>query len=219
MRRSDEQLQKDVLEELKWDPSIGRTEIAVVARDGVVTLSGQTDSFAKKWSAMKAAERVAGVIAVADEVNVKLPTDYRRTDVDIAHAVANALRWDVQVPDEKVKARVNEGWVTLDGEVEWEYQRSAAVRAVRFLTGVRGVSNNITLKKVAWAPEVKDRILSALKRNADVDASHITVVATDGKVKLSGKVHSWSARQDAENAAWSAPGVTFVDDELVVQPA
>lgn len=216
MRKSDDQLQRDVLEELRWDPSLSKAEIGAVTRDGVVTLTGQVDSYAKRWTAMKAAERVAGVTAVADEMTVHLPTDYRRTDIDIAHAVTNALRWDVEVPDDKIKARVDEAWVSLDGEVEWEFQRSAVLRAVRNLTGVRGVTNNIVLKPRAFAPEVKTRIESALKRSAETDASHITVVATDGEVTLRGKVHSWSARDDAERAAWSAPGVARVKDELVV---
>lgn len=217
MRKSDDQLQRDVLEELRWDPSVSKAEIGVVARDGVVTLTGQVDSFAKRWTAMQAAERVAGVTAVADEMTVHLPTDYKRTDIDIAHAVTNALRWDVQVPDDKIKARVDDGWVALDGEVEWDYQRSAAIRAVRYLTGVRGVMNNVQLKPRAFAPEVRTRIESALKRTAETDASHISVTATDGEVTLRGKVHSWSARSDAERAAWSAPGVARVKDELVVQ--
>jgi osmotically-inducible protein OsmY len=217
MRKSDDQLQRDVLEELRWDPSLGRAEIGVVARDSVVTLTGQVDSFAKRWAALKAAERVAGVTAVADEMTVHLPTDYRRTDIDIAHAVANALRWDVEVPDDKIKARVDEGWVSLKGEVDWEFQRSAAVRAIRNLTGVRGVSSNITLKARAFAPEVKTRIENALQRTAEADAAHITVLAMDGEVTLRGKVHSWSARDDAERAAWSAPGVSKVKDELLVQ--
>ena len=216
MIKSDEQLRKDVQEELHWDPSIGRVEIGVVASDGVVTLTGQVDTFARRWAALKAAERVTGVVAVADELTVHLPTDYRRTDIDIAHMVAEALRWDIQVPDEHIKARVDEGRVSLDGEVDWEYQRSAALRAVRNLTGIRGVTNNITLKARAWAPEVKTRIESALTRTAEADAKHITVLAGDGQITLKGHVHSWSAREDAERAAWSAPGVTWVKDELIV---
>lgn len=216
MPKSDSQLQKDVMEELVWDPSIGRSEIGVAVSSGVVTLSGQVDSFAKKFSAMRAAERVAGVRAIADEVTVKLPMSSKRTDTDIAHAVADALRWDIQVPDDKVKARVDDGWVWLDGEVEWEFQRSSAERAIRYLTGVKGVSNNVRIKKHAWAPEVKNRIENALKRSAELDASHITVEALDGQVMLRGQVHSWAARSDAERAAWSAPGVTSVTDDLTV---
>ena len=217
MRKSDDVLQKDVLDELRWDPSVGRNEIGVIARDGVVTLTGQVDSYAKRWSAMKAAERVKGVTAIADEIVVHLPMSDKRTDIDVAHAVANALRWDVQVPADDIKARVEEGWVFLDGEVEWGFQRTAAERAVRYLLGVRGVSNNVTISKKAWAPEVKQRIESALKRTAETDASHISVTALDGSVTLRGSVHSWSAREDAERAAWSAPGVASVKDELVVQ--
>ena len=219
MKKSDEQLQRDVQDELHWDPKTSRAEIGVVARDGVVTLTGQVDSFAQRWAAMKAAERVVGVTAVADEMTVHLPTDYKRTDMDIAHAVANALRWDIEVPEDKIKARVDDGWVTLHGEVEWEFQRLAALRDVRTLTGVRGVTNSITLRPRAFAPEVKTRIEGALKRSAESDASHISVIATDGEVTLRGKVHSWAARDDAERAAWSAPGVRKVRDELLVGPA
>jgi osmotically-inducible protein OsmY len=159
---------------------------------------------------------VTGVRAVADGLKVKLPSSSIRSDTDIAHAVADALRWDVQVPDEKVKARVDDGWVWLDGDLEWEYQRAAAERAIHNLTGVRGVSNDIHIKKRAWPVDVKERIESALKRHADLDASHVTVQASDGRVTLRGRVHSWSARVDAERAAWSAPGVSAVEDELLV---
>jgi osmotically-inducible protein OsmY len=216
MTKSDSELQQDVMEELVWDPKVGRAEIGVAARDGVVTVSGRVDSYAKKVAAVKAAERVAGVRAVADELNIDVPSWSRRSDMDIAHAVANALRWDVEVPDEKIKARVDGGWVWLDGEVDWEFQRSAATRALRNLTGVLGVSNEIRLKKHVFAPDVKGRIESALKRNAAVDASQITVLAHDGEVTLKGRVHSWAARADAERAAWSAPGVYRVKDELTV---
>ena len=216
MSKSDSQLQSDVQDEMIWDPSIGRSEIGVACSGGVVTLSGQVDSYAKKFAAVKAAERVTGVHAVADELKVHLPYSSVRTDTDIAHAVADALRWDIEVPDEKIKARVDEGWVWLDGEVEWEYQKSAAERAVRYLTGVKGVSNNVGIKKAVWAPDVKNRIVNALKRNAAIDASQISVTAMDGRVTLRGNVHSWSARSDAERAAWSAPGVTVVQDELSV---
>ena len=216
MPKNDSVLQKDVMEELVWDPSVGRAEIGVAARDSVVTLSGEVDSYAQKLAAMNAAERVSGVRAVADDISIKVPAPFKRSDMDIAHAVANALHWDIEVPDGKVKARVDSGWVTLDGEVEWDFQRSAATRAVRYLTGVTGVSNMVKIRKLAWAPEVKGRIEGALKRMADADASHITVLANDGVVTLKGRVHSWSARQDVENAAWAAPGVTTVKDELVV---
>jgi osmotically-inducible protein OsmY len=217
MPKSDSQLQKDVMEELVWDPSVGRAEIGVAVAGGVVTLSGQVDSYPKKSAAIKVAERVGGVRAVANDLIVKLPTSSKRTDMDIAHAVADAMRWHIQVPDDKIKARVDDGWVWLDGEVEWAYQRSAAERAVRYLTGVKGISNNVSLKKLAWAPEVRGRIESALKRSAELDSSQIGVEAKDGTVTLRGHVHSWSARSDAERAAWSAPGVTSVNDDLTVR--
>lgn len=216
MNKSDAVLQKDVMEELVWDPSVGRHEIGVACSNGVVTLGGQVDSFAKKDAAMRAAERVSGVRAIADELIVRVPSALGRSDVDIAHAVAQALEWDVQVPDGKVKARVDKGWVWLDGEVDWEFQRGAAERAVRYLTGVTGVSNRIHIRKLSFAPDVKQRIEGALKRVAAVDAARINVEAHDGKVVLRGKVHSWSARTDAERAAWSAPGVSAVEDEITV---
>lgn len=216
MPKSDAQLQTDVQEELVWDPSVGRSEIGVAARNGVVTLSGQVDSYPKKSAAMKAAERVTGVRAVADELTVQLSPSSKRTDTDIAHAVADALRWDIEVPDDKIKARVDNGWVWLDGDVEWEYQRAAAERVVRYLTGVMGVSNNVKISKRPWVPDVKSRIENALKRSAELDAAKISVDAADGSVKLTGRVRSWAARDDAERAAWSAPGVTSVKDELTV---
>lgn len=216
MTKSNAELQRDVMEELVWDPSIGRAEIGVAASDGVVTLSGQVNTYARKLAAIKAAERVAGVQAVADEVTIKLPASYKRSDTDVAHAVANALKWDIEVPEGRVKARVDNGWVWLEGEVEWEYQRAAAVRAVQHLTGVSGVSNMLTIKRHVWAPDVKVRIESALKRLASTDAAQVTVLAKDGEITLKGRVHSWSARKDAEAAAWAAPGVTSVKDELIV---
>ena len=216
MTKSDAQLQSDVQQELMWDPSVGRSEIGTACKNGVVTLSGQVDSYAQKYAAMRAAERVTGVRVVADELRVKVPFSFKRTDIEIAHAVAETLSWDVEVPDDRIKARVDEGWVWLDGDVEWEYQRSAAERAVRYLTGVRGVTNNLKLSARSWIPDVKSRIESALKRSAEADAGHITVEAANGSVTLSGRVRSWAARQEAERAAWSAPGVTLVKDELTV---
>jgi osmotically-inducible protein OsmY len=216
MPKSDSQLLNDVQEELVWDPSVGRVEIGVAVNNGVVTLSGQVDSYPKKSAALRATQRVTAVRAIADELKIILPSSSIRSDTDIAHAVADALRWDIQVPEEKIKARVDDGWVWLDGDVEWEYERAAAEDAVRNLTGVRGVSNDIRIKKRAWPSDVKERIESALKRHADLDAAQITVQASDGRVTLRGRVHSWSARADAERAAWSAPGVSTVEDELLV---
>jgi osmotically-inducible protein OsmY len=216
MKKTDTQLQRDVIDELRWDPSIGSTEIGVAAKDGVVTLSGQVDSFAKKFSAIRAAERVGGVRAIAEELVVALPMSIKHSDTELAHAVVSTLKWDVQVPDEMVTARVDEGWVWLEGHVDWQYQSAAAERAVRNLAGVRGVTNVLQIKQRASVPDVKQRIESALKRHAEVDAQQIKVEAADGKVILRGRVRSWAERTDAELAAWSAPGVTKVQDELLV---
>lgn len=216
MFKSDAQLQRDVIDELRWDPSIASAEIGVAARNGVVTLSGNVDNFAKKVAVLRAAERVAGVRAIAEEVKVIIPSAFHRTDTDIAHTVASTLKWDVQVPDEKVKARVENGWVWLEGEVEWQYQSLAAERVVHNLTGVKGVTNLLEVKSRASVPDIKHRIESALKRHAELDAKDIQVDEDGGKVTLKGTVRSWAERQDAELAAWAAPGVVGVDDQLSV---
>jgi osmotically-inducible protein OsmY len=217
MMKSDAQLQRDVIDELRWDPAVGRAEIGVAAKDGVVTLTGQIDSLAKKYAAERAAERVAGVRAVAEELAVHLPMSSKRTDTEIAHAVADRLRWDIDVPEAQITARVENGWVTLDGETDWQFQKNAAERAVRYLIGVMGVSNRVSIKKYASAPDVQRRIESAFERHAALDSRQITVDAFDGRVTLRGTVRSWAERQNAEHAAWSAPGVISVHDELAVQ--
>ena len=215
--KTDTQLRKDMQDELKWEPSIREAEIGVAVKDGVVTLSGRVDSFAEKYAAQRAAERVSGVRAIADDLEVKLPGSYQRTDTEIAHAAINAMRWDIQVPDEKIKVKVSDGWVTLEGTVEWRYQKDAAERSVRYLTGVRGVSNLIVMKpKSVSTFEVSSKIKDAIRRNAEMDAEHIVVEAHDGRVTLRGKVRSWAERRDAELAAWAAPGVVDVDDKIAI---
>jgi osmotically-inducible protein OsmY len=216
MIKTDAQLQHDVIDELRWDPAVASAEIGVAAKNGVVTLSGQIDSYAKKYAAIRATERVAGMRAIADELDVVLPTSFKRTDADVAHAIVNTLKWDVQVPDDSVKARVDDGWVWLEGEVEWQYQSAAAERAIRNITGVRGVTNLLQIMKRPTVPDVKQRIENALKRHAELDAEQIHIETSNGHVTLRGKVRSWAERQDAETAAWSAPGVTTVEDELLV---
>ncbi len=216
MIKTDLQLQRDVIDELHFDPSVASEEIGVAAKNGVVTLSGSVTSFAHKYAAVRAVERVVGVRAIAEELSVVLPSSLKRTDTDLAHSVAAVLRWDVNVPDDEVKARVDDGWVWLEGDIDWQFQSAAAERAVRNLSGVRGVTNLLQVKKRASVPDVKQRIESALKRHAELDADRIGVEARDGRVTLRGEVHSWGQRQDAEWAAWGAPGVSSVNDELVV---
>lgn len=214
--KTDLQLQHDVAEELRWDPSINEKEIAIAAKDGVVTLRGTVNSYSEKFAVELAAERVNGVRAVAEELKVQLPGEHVRDDTDIAHAVAAALKWDVQVPNDAVTATVERGWVTLRGDVDWQYQKEAAQAAVRRLIGVQGVSNFIRLTPVVSTFDVQTKIESALKRSAEVEADRITVETADGKITLKGNVRSWSERRDAERAAWQAPGVREVDDRLVV---
>lgn len=215
--KTDLQLQRDVLEELKFEPSIREAEIGIAAKGGVVTLTGFVDSYAEKFSAERTAERVGGVKAVADEIKVKLPGSYQRSDTEIAHAAVNALRWDIQVPDDRIKAAVDDGWIDLEGEVEWQYQKWAAEGAVRNLTGVKGVTNLIRVKpKKVSTYQVGQKIKDSLRRHAERDADKITIEAKDGRVTLRGTVSSFAERQDAERAAWQAAGVTNVDDMIAV---
>lgn len=216
MRKTDTQLQKDVIDELRWDASVGNAEIGVAAKDGVVTLTGKLDSYARKVAAAHAAERVRGVRIVADETNVELFGAATRTDTELAHAVANALKWDVRVPEDRIKLRVDKGWLFLEGEVDWQYQRAAAERAVRNLAGISGVTSLVSIRPKVSAEDVKRRIELAIERQAEVDARQISVEARDGKVTLSGTVRSWAERRDAERAAWSAPGVTGVEDRIII---
>jgi osmotically-inducible protein OsmY len=215
---NDEALQEDVLEELKWDPEIEPAHIGVAVKDGAVTLSGHVATYAEKWAAVKAAERVEGVVAVADEIKVKLPSSSVRDDSDIAESIARGFRSHVSIPD-SVDAEVRDGFVTLRGEVTWSYQRDAAERVARTTMGVTGVSNLITVKPKVKAEQVEQRIENAIRRMADLDASQITVTATNGTVHLRGRVHSWYEKQLAEREARSAPGVAHVDNEITVVPA
>jgi osmotically-inducible protein OsmY len=215
--KSDKDLQLDVIAELDWTPSLEGEEIGVAVKNGVVTLSGTVSSYVRKFEAERAAERVHGVKAVAADLNVKLPDSWMRTDTEIAHAALDALKWDVRVPDDKITLHVEDGRIILQGEVEWQYERDAAGRAVRYLTGVKGVSNFLTVKpKKASPSDVTRKIKEAFKRSAEVDSSRISVDSLDGKIILKGQVRSWAERRDAEDAAWSAPGVTAVDDRLAV---
>jgi len=214
--RTDEQIQREVLAELKWEPRVVPNEIGVVVKDGVVTLTGWVDSYVKKWGAEEAAHRVRGVKAVANDIEVRLPGSAERTDADIAAAATRALEWDAMIPLEKLDVTVSKGWVTLSGEVEWYYQKQDAERVVRRLTGVRGVSNLITVKPRMTALELKQKIEDALVRSAETDAERITVEVQGSKVILNGKVRAWAERDEAERVAWSAPGVTSVQNRITI---
>jgi len=214
---NDKLLHQNVLDALQWEPSVRDEEIGIAVKDGVVTLSGFVDSYAEKRTAERLVEKVSGVKAIAEELKVKLPTGSHRSDTDVAHAVVNALRWNVQVPDERLTTKVENGWVTLEGDVDWYFQHDAAERAVRYLTGVRGVTNRIRIRPAKASPfEVTNKIKDALRRNAELDAERITVEAHEGHVTLGGTVRSYAERRDAEHAAWSAPGVTAVEDRITV---
>jgi osmotically-inducible protein OsmY len=211
--KTDAQIQTDVMQELKWDPSVTHEHIGVAASDGIVTLSGTVPSYIEKFAAEKATQRVGGVKAVVEKIEVKVPGSYHRDDQDIAKAVIDQFRWHTQVPDDLVKVSVENGWVELTGEVEWDYQRSAAENAVRGLTGVKGITNKIAIRlKVIQPADIKDNIEQALKRAAEREAGRIAVQVRGTRVILSGKVRSFAELRDVRVAAWSAPGVTVVED-------
>ena len=217
--RTDEQIQRDVLSELKWEASLQPNEIGVAVKDGVVTLTGWVDTYMKRWAAEEAAHRVRGVRAVANEIEVRLPGSSVRTDADLAAEVSRALERNILVPHEKIDVTVSDGWVRLDGEVRWQFERTEAERAVRRIPGVRGVTNAIAVRpKVHPSPtEMKRKIEEALIRNAEIDAERINVDVQGDTVILTGTVRSWAEREAAARAAWSAPGVVAVHNQIVVQ--
>jgi osmotically-inducible protein OsmY len=214
--RSDLELLKDVTEELKFEPSVDEKEIGVGVKSGVVTLTGKVPSFAEKFAAERAVERVSGVRAVADDLPVKLTPANSRSDTDVALAAVNALAWDMEVPDDKIKVKVVNGWVTLEGHAEWHFQKAAAERAVRFLTGVKGVTNLIAISPKVSPTDVMKRIEDAIKRSAELDAKRVFVEAEGSKVTLRGTVRSWAERDEAERAAWAVSGVSNVEDRITV---
>jgi osmotically-inducible protein OsmY len=215
---TDKDLKQAVQNALDWEPSVDPGDIGVSSDNGVVTLRGNVRTFAEKQAAERAALRIFGVKAVANDLAVHLPTSFERTDTEVAHAAVTALKWNSVVPAAKLTVTVSDGWITLKGNVEWQYQKDAAARCVRDLFGVKGVTNTIAVLPQVKPIDVRDKIEAAFKRSAEVDARRINVNATDGKIILTGTVRSYAERQEAERAAWASPGVTQVDDHLTIVP-
>jgi osmotically-inducible protein OsmY len=218
--KTNEELRKDVVEELKWSPILREVgnQIGVVADEGVVTLSGLVNTYSQKLAAEQAAQRVAGVTVVAVDLEVKISGPHIRTDIEIAKAVKDALKWNVDVQEDLIEVKVDNAWIFLDGTVQWEYQRKAIEYSVKEIMGVRGVTNRITIKSnVLDAKEIKSKISAALHRSATVDSSNIILEIHGSRVTLRGKVRSWPERRDAENAAWASPGVMNVDNKIEIE--
>ncbi|SHF40045.1 BON domain-containing protein [Pedobacter caeni] len=214
--KSDAQIQKDVMAEIKWQPELNASEIGVACKNGVVTLSGQVDNYHQKITAEKAAKRVTGVKIVAEDIQVGMSPVGEKTDAEIAALVLTALKWNSAVQEEKIKIKVENGFVKLEGEAEWEYQRSQAKKAIEFLPGVKMVFNLITLKPKTRVQDIQKKITAAFQRSASIDSKAITIEVTGDKVVLRGKVRSFAEREDAEQAAWAAPGIVDVESKLEI---
>jgi len=214
--KTDMQLKRHVEEELKWEPSVNEARIGVAVKDGVVTLTGYVNSYPEKWAAERAVKRLKDVKAIAEEIEVELLGGNRRTDGDIARAAANTIEWNTLIPRDRIKVMVHDGWVTLEGEVEWWYQKDAAENSVRNLSGVRGVANKITITPALSVEHVDAEITKAFQRNAMLDARKIWAETQGTRVILHGKARTWLERKEAEEGAWAAPGVTGVEDLITI---
>lgn len=215
---TDKELKQQVQNALDWEPSLDATDVGVSVDDGVVTLRGNVASFSEKMTAERVGLHVFGVKAIANDLVVHLSSGFERTDTEIAQTAVAALKWNSVIPKDRIAVAVANGWISLSGTLDWKYQKDAAARTVRDLTGVKGVTNNVVVEPLLKTIDVRDKIEAAFKRSAEVDARRILVTAEDGKVVLSGNVRSWTERQEAERAAWAAPGVRQVDDRLAVVP-
>jgi osmotically-inducible protein OsmY len=215
--KSDSQIQKDVMDQLKWEPFLKASEIGVAVKNGIVTLSGNVDSYSKKLTAENAAKKIGGVKAIAEDIQIGVSPLFAKTDTEIAEAVLNALRWHSAVQEEKIKVKVENGNVRLDGEVEWDYERTSAKSAIETLAGVRSVLNMVSVKPKITPSEIEKKISAAFHRSATIDAGKIDAEVTGGKVKLRGKVRSFAEKEDAEVAAWNAPGVISVESYLAIE--
>ena len=214
--RLDSDIKRDVEDELRWDPDIDATDIGVAAHNGVVTLSGFVRSYAQKTQAERDAKRVAGVVGVANDIEVRLPVLDQRPDPEVARDAVNALKAELPFSSENIKVVVRDGWLTLEGTVEWNYARERAENSVKRVRGVKGVMNAITLKPKVAPQEIRRKIEDALRRSAEIDASRITVETNGSEVILRGTVKSWAEREEAERAAWAAPGVARVDNRITI---
>lgn len=215
--KTDSQIQKDVMDELKWQPFLQSSEIGVAVKNGIVTLSGQVDNYGKKLSAENAAKKVSGVKAVAEEIQVGISPAYRKNDTEIAEAVVNALKWHTAIPDDEIKIKVEDGVVRLEGEVEWDFQRTSAKNAVQYLTGVRSILNLITVRPKVNAEDLEKKISAAFHRSATIDSAKINVSVIGNKAILTGKVRSFAEKEEAEDAVWAAPGVFSLESKLTVE--